>query len=262
MNTDAITALIITRNESPNLADTLQRLKWAKRIVVVDSHSSDETVTIARRFANVEVFERTFDTFADQCNFGISKIDSEWCLSIDADYKCTNAFFDELAMLDGKCDSYRAAFSYCIHGKPLRGSLYPPRVVLYRTAKARYEPDGHAHRVKVQGSVGTMKSKLLHDDRKPLSNWIAWQSKYATQELDKLLNTPASQLGWVDWVRLRTWVSPALVFVYLMFRKGLILDGAAGANYTFQRVFAEVLLCLMVSDQKLATASQGKQFSQ
>lgn len=44
---EQITPLILTCNEAPNIGRTLERLTWARDIVVVDSFSNDETVEIA-----------------------------------------------------------------------------------------------------------------------------------------------------------------------------------------------------------------------
>jgi glycosyltransferase involved in cell wall biosynthesis len=44
---DEITPLIITHDEAPNIARTLDKLVWARRIVVIDSGSTDDTVRIA-----------------------------------------------------------------------------------------------------------------------------------------------------------------------------------------------------------------------
>ena len=41
---DQITALILTYNEAPNIGRILERLDWARDIVVVDSFSDDDTV--------------------------------------------------------------------------------------------------------------------------------------------------------------------------------------------------------------------------
>src|SRR5207244_1502325 len=81
---DAITPLIITYNEAPNIKRTLEKLGWARRIVVVDSGSTDETVDILQNYRHVEVFRRPFTDFASQCNFGIDQVTSPWVLSLDA----------------------------------------------------------------------------------------------------------------------------------------------------------------------------------
>lgn len=246
-----ITPLILTYNEEANLRDTLRRLAWAQRIVVVDSFSDDSTLQIAEQFPRVDVFQRPFDHFAEQCNAGLSLVRTPWTLSLDADYKCPPELAIELQQLDGGCDGYQAGFQYCIYGRPLRASLYPPRVVLYQTAKARYERDGHAHRVSLPGEIGLLRTPLLHDDRKPLAGWVTSQAKYAAAEAAKLAATPGSNLALPD--RLRKWlvVAPPLTLLYCLFFRGLVLDGRPGLFYTFQRVFAELLLSLVLLEHKL-----------
>src|SRR5262245_12437844 len=136
---EAITPLIITFDEAPNIARTLNKLAWARRIVVVDSGSTDGTLDVLARYPQVALFKRPFDNFADQCNFGLDQIESEWVLSLDADYELSDRLVEELANLretDGVA-GYRAYFVYRIYGRPLRGTLYPPRMVLYRAKNAR-----------------------------------------------------------------------------------------------------------------------------
>ena len=58
-----ITPLIITYNEAPNVRRTLDKLVWAKRIVVVDSGSTDETIDILRTYSQVEVIHHKFVDF-------------------------------------------------------------------------------------------------------------------------------------------------------------------------------------------------------
>jgi glycosyltransferase involved in cell wall biosynthesis len=83
---EAITPLIITFDEAPNIARTLDKLAWARRIVIVDSGSTDGTVDVVACYPQVSLFKRAFDSLADQCNFGLAQVESEWVLSLDADY--------------------------------------------------------------------------------------------------------------------------------------------------------------------------------
>lgn len=46
-----ITPLILTFNEAPNIGRVLERLTWAKRIVVLDSFSTEETLDIVKSFS-------------------------------------------------------------------------------------------------------------------------------------------------------------------------------------------------------------------
>lgn len=250
---DQITPLIITYNESANMARTLDALHWAKRIVVVDSFSTDGTLEVLRLNPRVEVLQRHFTTFADQCNFGLHHVHTRWVLSLDADYLIDDALVSELRMLrpGDDCGGYEACFRYCIHGRPLRGSLYPPRIVLHRAAGSRYEDDGHGHGVRVAGKVQRLRAKIHHDDRKPLCVWFANQWRYADQEAAKLRRTPGGELSRTDRIRKRIFLAPWLVLFYcLIVRRGL-LDGRAGWHYALQRLIAEVTLSLRLLDLQL-----------
>jgi glycosyltransferase involved in cell wall biosynthesis len=45
---EKITPLILTYNEEPNIDRTLQQLRWAKEIIVIDSYSTDRTLDILK----------------------------------------------------------------------------------------------------------------------------------------------------------------------------------------------------------------------
>src|ERR1041385_4725245 len=143
---DQITPLILTYNEAPNIARALAGLSWAKEIVVVDSFSDDETVAIAKSFANVRVVQRVFDNHQNQWEFGLKEtgITTPWVLALDADYVVPNDDVAEIEQLrpEEGIDGYRAKFIYCINGKRLRSGIYPPVTVLYRRDAATYVQDG------------------------------------------------------------------------------------------------------------------------
>ncbi|OAM87878.1 glycosyltransferase family 2 protein [Termitidicoccus mucosus] len=252
MNLADITPLILTWNEEPNLRRCLERLRWATRIVVVDSGSTDGTLAIAAEFPQVEVVKRGFDSFAGQCNFGLEQIRTKWVLSMDADYIVANFFSTYVEKLSEKADGYCFPFRYCVYGSPLRATLYPRRTVLYQHKKARYRDDGHGHRVDVQGAISNAEIPIDHDDRKSLSRWLDSQRKYAALEAEKLLSEPRPS-GWPDRLRKKIWPAAPAMFFYTLFVKRLILDGWPGLYYVFQRTYAELLLSLELISRKFVS---------
>ena len=257
---DEITPLVLTYNEEANIERTLAALAWAKRVVVVDSHSTDGTVDRCRRYANVDVCQRPFDGHASQWNFGVTQVTSPWVLSLDADYVVPRTLVDELSTLaPGETQAgFSARFTYCVFGRPLRGFLYPPRVVLFRRDQATYVQDGHTQRLSVTGTVGALAGRLLHDDRKSVDRWCADQRRYAAMEAQHLTETPRDRLSRLDRVRRDTPFAPALVALYVLFVRGAILDGWRGWYYAAQRTFAELLLCLLLIDRRLRSSSSAR----
>jgi glycosyltransferase involved in cell wall biosynthesis len=249
-----ITPIVITWNEEPNIARVFGRLSWATRVVVVDSGSTDGTLELLARYPNVRVFIRSFVSHADQTNFALREtgITTEWVLSIDADYVLSESILAEIGSLVPRPDvaGYSAAFQYWTLGQPLRGSLYPPRVVLFRRSAGAYEQHGHAHRLRLQGQAVALAGPIFHDDRKPLSRWIVDQDRYASLEARRLLENAAGTLDWADRIRRAGVLAPPLVAVYCLIVKRCAVAGRAGWYYTLQRVVAEALLAMRLWEMK------------
>jgi len=241
---DQITPLILTRDEEPNIGRTLAQLAWATEVLVVDSHSTDRTVEIARSFPNVRVLPRAFDSLAGQSNYGIAQATTPWVMLLDADYFVPDAFAEELRTLvpDAGTRAYVGAFTYAVHGKPLRATLYPPRVVLLHRGHATVWQDGHAHRVLVDGGTGTLHTRIVHDDRKSFARFVERQKKYMRQEAEKLRAADPRALNLAARIRKLVVVAPFAVVVHALLVKGLILDGWPGLVYTWERFVAELIL--------------------
>jgi len=256
---DQITPVILTYNEAPNIGRCLEQLRWARDIVVVDSFSDDDTLAIVSQFPRARIYSRKFDCLENQWNYALTEtgIGTEWVLALDADYIATPELNEEIEALDPPraINGYWVRFAYCVYGRRLRGSGYPPVIVLFRRSQAHYRQDGHAHRVVVSGRMEKLRAIMLHDDRKPMTRWLNSQSLYQRQEVDKLLATDPSQLSWPDWIRKGRVLSPFLALFYCLFINRGILDGKAGLYYGFQRMLAETILSVYLLDHELAQPS-------
>jgi glycosyltransferase involved in cell wall biosynthesis len=243
-----ITPVILTYNEAANIGRSLERLKWACEVVIVDSGSTDDTLAIAAGFPNTRVVHRPFDTHARQWKFATSEtgVTSGWILRLDADYMMEPALRDEIAALapDPATAAYRIAFTYCVEGKPLRASLYPAQPVLFRCGRAAFVQDGHTEKLHIDGPIIPLGNRLLHDDRKSIERWLQSQSRYQIAEAEKLATQPWSELSWPDRLRCTRVLGPIAVAVHCLFVKGLVFDGTAGLFYTAQRVTADMILSM------------------
>lgn len=181
-----LAAMIITYNEEANISRTLRALAFLSHVLVIDSGSTDRTRDIVKSFANTEIMHRDFDTFADQCNFGLKYLKVEWVLSLDADYivtkKAESDILDVVTRNSDLVDACSFRFLYCIHGKPIRSALLPRRTCLYRRNKANYVNIGHGHRVVIDGNTKSLDTHLLHDDQKGIDIWFGNQLRYQMSE--------------------------------------------------------------------------------
>ncbi len=245
--------MILAFNEEANIGRTLAKLTWSKRILVIDSGSSDRTLDIIGQHPQAVVVRREFDSAAAQCNFGLTHIDSEWVLSLDADYILSDELISEIGSLrpTDNIRGFWARFVYRIFGHALRASVYPPRAVLYRRSTAAYVDEGHTQRVRIDGELLHLNHPIYHDDRKPILRWFSSQARYASLEASYLLTLDTSKLGSTDRLRLLILPAPILMFFYVLFIKRCLLDGWPGWYYTLQRSCAEAMLSIELLDRRL-----------
>ena len=91
-----LTAVILTKNESENIADCVAALKgWTDAVVVWDSCSQDDTRRVALD-AGARVIARPFDDYGRQRQAALDSINSEWILFVDADERATPALAKEV----------------------------------------------------------------------------------------------------------------------------------------------------------------------
>jgi glycosyltransferase involved in cell wall biosynthesis len=240
----SVTPFILTYNEEPNLGRTLESLRWASRVVVVDSGSTDATRAIAARFSNVAWFERRFDDFEKQSRFAVEEtgIDAEYVLALDADMAVPAPFVAELdaRFLPGDHAGAMVPFEYWVLGRPLLGSILRPQLRLFRRSAVRIQQIGHGHKFTVDGPVYRFKAPILHDDRKSLDRWTSSQLGYSKKEQDRMAHEPPS---WKDRVR-RSGLMPLIAGGITYLRAGGPLGGRAALHYTYERVVFESLMAM------------------
>lgn len=251
---ELLQAVILTKNEEPNIKRVLDKLTWLDRIVIVDTFSTDATLSIVKSYPNVTLVQRDFDTHANQWNYGLSLANSKWILSLDSDYVLTDNFIEETLRFINTDDkaAYNTSFEFLVFGYILRKNNTTQRPVLFRKADCIYFDDGHTQRLRINGETGTYKSKILHDDRKSLTRWLSNQAGYSQKECNMLLSLDEKHLSFSARIRKNKVLAPFFVFFYSLFVQGLILDGWAGWHYTLQRTMVEMLLSLrLIEEQKL-----------
>lgn len=246
---ESVTPVVLTWNEEPNVRRVLGKLSWAEQVVVVDSGSTDLTLSILAEHGNVRVHCRRFQSHAEQWNYALTGTDisTEWVLCLDADYVLSDALVQELRSLTPAMEiaGYEASFVYVVQGHALRGSLYPARVVLFRRTQGLFIQDGHTQRLRLHGMIARLNAKIVHDDRKPLGRWLSSQTAYAALESSRIAGTPLRERRLKDRLRVAG-LSPCVAFAAALVWKRALLDGRPGIRYALERAIAEALIVLKV----------------
>ena len=251
-----ITAIILTRNEQVNIADCINSIKnVVKRIVVIDSFSTDETVSIAKKLG-AEVHQHRFENYARQYMYGVetAEIKTVWTLRIDADERLTNESGQELMNLCVQNMQTDVAgivirFKKNFMGKDLyHGGVYPwKKMNCYKTEYGKIEDRMmDEHIVLSQGSVIEMKEDSLHFDFKDLEYFVNKHNWYSSRECVDYFNHLECKKTSLD---IKTWIKMNLYYklpmglrakVYYIYRcyiLGGFMDGKEGRIYAFLQAY-------------------------
>lgn len=196
-----ITAIILTKNEEVNIEKCIRSIQpIVKRIVVVDSGSTDGTVRIARQLgADILVNELRPFLYAKQFLYGMEHADirTRWVFRIDADEELTSASAKEIDDLcnaneDTDVNGIVVRFEVNFMGRPIRhGGVYPLRKLLvFKYGKGNIEDrcmDEHC--VLFEGRSVEVSSDSLHHDDKGLTAWIDKHNNYSTREMQDYFNS-------------------------------------------------------------------------
>ena len=204
-----LSVIIITKNEAAKIRDCLESVAWADEIVVVDSGSSDETISICREYTN-HVVHHDWPGFGPQKNYALSLASNDWVLSLDADERIPEALAAEIKEKLQSASQSDIAFyiprrsSFC--GRFMRFcGWYPDYVLrLFRRGSASFSDDLVHEKVLSNGPCGYLKEPMLHlsvdnldqaINKMNLYSTIAANEKFERGQRSTLL-TAISRGGW------------------------------------------------------------------
>lgn len=228
MSISKLSALLIVYNEIDHITDVLDNLSFADEIVVVDSFSTDGTVEEIKSRPEIKFFQRTFDDYTSQRNYAIEKASNNWILFIDADERVTPLLQEEIIETIAKSDADDAYFFYrkfMFRNKPLNFSGWQTDKIfrLFKRDKASYVAERLVHEtLKVDGSIGKLKHKLIHYSYSDYESYKHKMLSYGRLRAKELYNKGKRP------TLFHRIIKPAYKFVnHYIFRLG-ILDGKRG----------------------------------
>ena len=180
-----ISGAIITFNEEKNIKRCIDSLKEVcDEIVVVDSLSSDNTVSIAKELG-AKVINQKFLGHIAQKQLAVDNCSNDWILSLDADEELSKELIKELKELIKKplsAEAYsmpRVSFHL---GRWIRhGGWYPDRKTrLFNKQKAHWGGYNPHDKVIVNGETKKLKNDIRHYVFKDLRHNIDTNNSYSS----------------------------------------------------------------------------------
>jgi len=241
--------LILTHNEEIDIIDCIASVAASDDIVVLDSFSRDKTKEFAIA-SKARVYQRKFDNFSDQRNFGLHQIQykNEYVLMLDADERASSKLIHELLKLCNTDDStkhpvYLVRRKVVLDGKILKWNVTSAVWTERFVKPAEVFHVGIVHeKLNYQGKYGYLKEYLIHHQfSKGFQNWIERRKMYTRLKYihaDKPIDpTIISSKVLSRRLKIKKYVVDKLPFFYVLYFlynilfKLAFLDGRLGLKY-------------------------------
>jgi len=265
-----ISVLILTLNEEANIPYCLSKLTWCDDIVVLDSFSSDNTENLARE-GGARFYQRKFDNFASQRNYGLHEIEfkHDWVLMLDADEEATPELAEEMQQAVQTAPDNLALFrmrrkDYLFGQWMRRCNAYPiwfGRLVRSAKVKVMRAVNEEYH---TEGEIGELQGHLLHYSyNSGFDAWFTEQNLHSSMEADRLLsNDDHGRWSFIDLFDRDPTVKrralkhiafslpgrPIIYFIFYYIFRGGFLDGRAALTHSILRAFYEYMVDVKVKE--------------
>ena len=179
-----ISVTMLTKNSSRYIEACLSSLVDFDEVVVLDNGSTDDTLEIAQRFANVKIFTSEFIGFGPLKNLAQAHASHDWILSIDSDEVLTpelrqaiqNTIFDEQCIY---------GFNRLNHfkGQPVHCCGWDKDTVkrIYNKTRTQFDNAQVHESIQMQGlTLTTIRGNLLHYSYDSIEELIDKLQKYST----------------------------------------------------------------------------------
>ncbi len=252
-----LTVIILTYNEEKHIERCIRSLKpFAKKIVLVDSFSTDRTVEIADSLGAEVLQNRWPGNHAIQFQWGLDNahLATEWIMKIDADEYVLPELADEISKklpgLDNEISGIYMKRRVFFMGKWIKyGGYYPTWLLrIWRNGKGRMEQRWMDEHIKLtEGHAIRFEHDFVDDNLHGLTAWTQKHNHYATREAVDILNilygfrkydsvrpnlfgTQEERKRWLKmkYASMPLFLRPVLYFTMRYFLKAGFLDGKPG----------------------------------
>lgn len=223
----ALGVAIIALNAQTRLAQCLDALRFADKIVVVDGGSTDRTVDIALAHGALVISAPEWPGFGPQKNRAVEALDTDWILSIDTDEVVTPELAASIreAIRTPRANVYELDRLSNFCGRWMTHSGWRPDWVprLFKRDTARFSIDLVHERLLFDGAATRLNGHLLHYSFDDFETVLRKINAYSSAGARQRLEAGRRQAGLGTAVRHGLWA-----FLKTYVTKGGFLDGRMG----------------------------------
>lgn len=237
-----LSVVISTYNRSASLRRTIMSIKaLASEIIVIDNESGDDTKKVAESLGAV-VFQRPNNLMLNvNKNYGFSKTNGDWILSLDDDEEVPSDLTREIkeSIRVSGVAGYWIPRKNIIFGRWIQHGIWWPdrQLRLFRKGAGKF-PEQHVHEyIEVIGTTKTLTHPYIHYNYDSIAQYLdKMQRVYTESEVQKHVAAGYS-VRWQDAVRF-----PMSDFIKLYFAESGYKDGLHGLVLAILQAFYSFLI--------------------
>ena len=226
-----LSVAIVSHNEEANLPRTLESVKWADEIVVVDSGSTDRTCEIAQEYG-AQVVVEPWRGYVAQKQFALDLCTKDWVLLLDADEEVSPGLAQEIraVIVDPNAASgYKLPRKNLFLGRWMRhGGFYPdPKLRLFRRGAGFVTGHDPHDRCELKPDVlqwtQQFQNPIVHYTYPDLTLYLGHMNRYSSLGAQLAFAKGHREFSIADIV-----LRPFATFIYNYFFRLGFLDGPEG----------------------------------
>lgn len=245
---EKISVVINTINEEENLPRAIASVKGlAQEIIVVDMHSTDKTVEVAKKLgAKVYDFDKV-GYVEPARNFAVSKAENKWIFILDADEELSESLKERInAIIEtDEADYVRIPRKNIVFGKWIKHSRWWPDYNIRLFKKGFVTWNEVIHSVPITTGVGIDITEgeefaILHHHYNSIEQYVEKLNRYTTLHAKNHLKD-GYKLKWQDLVS-----KPVNEFLSRFFYGEGYKDGIHGLALSGLQAFSEFVMYLKI----------------
>lgn len=246
-----LSVVISAYNEEKKITDCLESVKWADEIIFVDNSSTDKTVEIAKKYTS-KIFVRPNNLMLNiNKNFGFTKAQGNWILSLDSDEQITAELSKEIRTKINNRDSiingYYIPRKNIIFGKWIRYTGWYPdyQLRLFKKDFGKFE-EQHVHEmIKLEGTSGQLTTPMIHYNYETIDQFLRKLTTiYTSNEAEQLIKKGYT-FNYLDAMRF-----PMKEFLSRFFAREGYKDGLHGLVLSLFMAFYHFIVFTKIWEQK------------
>ena len=227
-----LTTIIKTKNSEDVIAQTLESVKDLGNIIVLDEHSNDDTILIAKEYKAQIVYFSSLE-FNDTFNQALSDIESDWVLYLQGDEIIPEKLGREI-------------LNYIEKPKKNKYAIYLAQKLFYLDKEIKadrkfvlklFKKDNVKFNNYALIPNGTKKYKLDFDFKQDKNCVLKFEKKDIFNIFKNSIEETLIKTKGLEQKKASIFIKPIITFLYFYILKKAFFDGKRGLIYSYIKAF-------------------------